>query len=122
MMDQDRQQILNTFLRILEHISDLYYQRRVWILGEGPEVDDFDETACHFFQEGDGIIDEYTEYEINDHQYQLLKKFRETFQIFSDEHDWPEDFIDTPEWAKIMQMAKEVLEAFGYNRGEYKHS
>lgn len=110
----NRKQILETFIRIMNHISDKEYQKRIWIKGEGPEVDDFDETVCHFFQEGDGILEDHKAFGITKEQQKVLKKFRDEFQFFSDEHDFPEKFIDTPEWARIMGMAKEVLKTFHY--------
>lgn len=108
-MNINRKQILETFIRIVDHISDKEYQKRVWIKGEGPEVDDFDETVCHFFQEGDGIIEKYKDFGLSEDQYQMLKKFRDQFEVFSDKCDLPEEFIDTPEWDKITDLAKEVL-------------
>ena len=113
-MEINRKQIMATFLSILDNISDKDYQKRIWIRGEGPEVDDFDETCCHFFQEGEGIIEEYKDFGLTEYQYEMLKKFRDQFEIFSDAHDFPEEFIDTPEWAKIMEMAEDVLQAFDY--------
>ncbi len=120
-MEKNRKQIMTTFLSILDNISDKEYQKRIWIRGEGPEVDDFDETVCHFFQEGDGIIEEYKDFGLTEHQYKLLKKFRHQFEIFSDENDFPEEFINTPEWARIMDMAKDVLKAFNYQKNDWKN-
>ena len=110
-MNINRRQIMETFIRIMEHISDKGYQKRIWINGEGPEVDDFDETVCHFFQEGDGILEKYKDFGLTEYQYQLLKKFRDRFETFSNENDLPEEFIDTSEWERIMDMAKEVVKA-----------
>lgn len=115
-MDIDRKQIMETFIRIIDHISDKEYQKRIWVLGEGPECDDFDETICHFFEEGDDILENYKDFGITDKQYQLLIKFRDAFESFSDENNWPAEFIDTPEWDKIMEMAKNVLKAFGFHK------
>lgn len=115
-MDISRKQIMETFVRIMKHISDKDYQKRIWIRGEGPEVDDFDETVCHFFQEGDGIIEKYKDFELTEHQYQSLKKFRDHFKAFSEENDLPEEFIDTAEWNGIMNMAKDVLKTFNYEK------
>lgn len=112
-MDINRKQIIETFVRIMKYISDKEYQKRVWIRGEGPEVDDFDETVCHFSQEGDGIIDKYKDFGLTENQCQALKKFRGQFKAFYDEHDLPEEFINTPEWERIMEMAKEVLRVLG---------
>lgn len=112
----DRKQIMDTFIRIVEHVSDKEYQKRVWIRGEGPECDDFDETVCHFSQEGDGIIEKYKDFGLTKHQCQILKKFRDKFETFWKENDLPEKFIDTPEWANIMDSAKKVLEAFNFKK------
>ena len=107
---------MSTFLSILDNISDKAYQKRIWITGEGPEVDDFDETVCHFFQEGDAIIENYKEFGLTEHQHQLLKKFRDAFTDFADRHDLPEEFIDSPEWSKIMDLAKDVLKSFNFQK------
>ena len=113
-MTINTKQILISFLRNIRDISDKNYQKRVWIRGEGPECDSFDETCCHFFDDGDPILNRYQDYGINSMQYAILSKFRDEFRVFSDDNDWPEIFIDTPEWARIMEMAKGVLEAFNY--------
>ena len=46
-----KKQILMSVLETVEHVSNKEYQKRVWIQGEGAEVDDFDETCCNFFGE-----------------------------------------------------------------------
>lgn len=108
--------MLISFLETIEGISDLEYQKRVWIEGRGPEVDDFDETVCHFFDDGDPMLENYKAYEITDKQYHLLKNFRDEFEEFSDKHNWPPEFIETSEWKRIMNMAKEVLKSFNYQK------
>ena len=111
-MDTERKQIVQTFLGIVNHISDKDYQKRAWIKGEEA---DFDETCCVFFGIGDSIIEKYKDFEITEDQYQLLKKFRDELEKFSDNNDLPQLFIDTPEWTKITLMAKKVLEVFNYH-------
>ena len=119
-MDIDRKQILESCLEIIAGISDKEYQKRIWIRGEGPEVDDFDETVCNFFQDGNGIIQNYKDFEITDKQYLLLVKFRDEFDAFRRgpalKYYFPQEFIDTPEWGKVTEMAKEVLKAFNYKK------
>jgi hypothetical protein len=112
--DKDRKQIVESFLKTVEGISDREYQKRVWIRGEGPEVDDFDETCCFFFDDGDPILEKYRDFGITERQYQVLKSFRDKFRKFSDENYHPEEFIESAEWAEIMVMAKDVLSAFHY--------
>jgi len=110
--DQAKKDILSLVFRIIRRISDKEYQLRVWIRGQGPECDDFDETCCLFFGEGDSVIKKHKEFGINEFQFILLKSFRDEFKRFSDENDFPNEFIDTPEWNRITEMAKEVLKAF----------
>lgn len=116
MTDENRRQLLNSFLRTIDTISDIEYQERVWIRGEGPEVDDFGETVCHFFDDGDPIFEYYEAYGISKNQYKLLLKFRDAFRFFSDKNYHPFEFINTPEWEKIISMAKELLREFNYQK------
>ncbi len=112
--DEAKTDILNFVMKQVAAIENKEYQKRVWIHGKGPECDDFTETACHFLHEGTGVLEKYKDFGITDNQYQLLKKLRDAFEAFSQENDWPQEFIDTPEWQRIVAMAKEVLDAFNY--------
>ena len=106
------------FLGYIDHLSDKEYQEGVWIQGKGPEVDDFDETCCNFFPEGDDVIEKYKDFGVTEAQYKPLKKLRDEFRIFADENYLPQEFIDSSEWANIMNLAKEVLKAFNYQKKE----
>lgn len=116
LIDKDKKYTLNEFLRHLSHMQDKKYQRRIWIKNEGPECQAFDDAVCDFFDIGDPILDDYKSFGVTEIQYKLLKTFRNEFKAFSDENDFPEDFIDTPEWERITEMAKEVLKAFNYHK------
>lgn len=109
MEDIDRKQIMKMLIRMIDHLSNKEYQKRAWIKGEEA---DFDEAICLFFGESDPILENYKDFEITEIQYKLLKKLRDDFRVFTDKNDLPEEFIDTPEWAEIMNLAKEVLNAF----------
>ena len=113
-IDPSKKHVLNEFLQTIRGISDRAYQERVWILGEGPECDDFTETVCFFFEIGDFISEDYKAYGITEEQNILLKQFRDDFERFSDKNSWAPDFVDTPEWAEIMKKAKNVLDAFNF--------
>jgi hypothetical protein len=110
MQDMDKKQIMKTFLRVIDHISNKEFQKNAWIKGEGVY---FDEIINLFSDLGDPIFEKYKEFGVTENQYMLLKKFQSEFEAFYDEHDLPEEFIDTPEWEHIMNMAKEVLKSFG---------
>jgi len=114
--NEEKKHTLNEYIRIISHIQDKFYQKRIWILCEGPECQAFDDAVCDFFDIGDPILKNYKEFGVTENQYKLLKKFRDQFKSFSDENDFPELFIDTPEWTKIMDMAKDVLKAFNYSK------
>lgn len=115
-MKINRSDILISVLETVETISNKDYQRRIWIEGKGPEVDDFDEACCNFFGDGNPLIQNHKAFGITEAQYQILKDFRNVFRAFSNEHYSPEEFIDTAEWAEIVKMADKVLKAFDYTR------
>ncbi len=116
-----KKQILTSVLETINNISDKKYQKKIWIHGEGPEVDDFDETCCNFFGDGDPLLENYKDFGLTEFQYLVLKKFRNNFRSFSDKHYHPSEFIDTPEWNEIIKIAKEVLKAFNYEGQKTKH-
>lgn len=97
-------------------ISDKSYQRRIWIMGLGPECDSYDEVSNDFSLTGDAIIEECNEFEITPVQLNTLMRFRDIFSTFPRKYDLPEEFIDSPEWESVVMMAKEVLKAFDYTR------
>ena len=82
--------------------------------GKGPECDDFDEFISYFFDENEAILNDYQKFDITDVQYQLLKRFQDELKDFCNKNFHPKEFISSPEWKKIMAMAKEILKAFNY--------
>lgn len=108
--------ILQFLLKTISCLSNQEYQKKAWIIGGNEELNDFDETVCLFFDDCNPILDNYGEYNITKDQYEVLKNFRDQFDNFCDRHDDPNEFIDSPEWAKVMKMAQEVLDAFDYKK------
>lgn len=116
-MEIDRKQVIKYLLQNISWISDKDYQKRVWIEGIGPECYSYDDAVNGFFGDGEPVLKNYENYGLNARQYNLLKKFRDEFKIFSDENpSWPPLWIDSPEWAQIMERAKEVLVIFNYKK------
>lgn len=113
---ETKTQILEGFIDIFTRLSSNEFQRRIWINGEGPEVDSFEDVVCDFFGESDSILENYKEFGLAENQYTLLKRFRDKFQSFSDENNSPHEFIDTPEWERITKMAQDVLSAFDHKK------
>lgn len=75
---------------------------------EGPECDDFDETMVYFFDESEPILKNYQDFGISLEQYQLLIRFHEVLDVFSDEMMYfsAQKIISDPRWQEIREMAK----------------
>ncbi len=114
---ENRKDILNSLLETIKSISDVEYQRRAWIRGEPPGTD-FDETVNNYSLDAEGILKHYKDFEITEIEFQILKKFDEQFRDFYGKNNWPQQFIDTPEWTKIIKLAKEVLKVFNYQKND----
>lgn len=108
--------LLNDFIDIFTRISSKDYQIRIWINGKGPQVNDFNDTVNNLFLECDFILENYKDFGIIDNQYHMLKNFQDKFRAFSDKNSLPTEFIDTPEWEEIVEMAKEILKTFNYKK------
>lgn len=115
--EADRKNILRQHLDHITDLSDIEYQKRVWVKGEGPECEDFDEAVNFFYTFSNIILPHYQDYKINQQQHDVLVNFSHIFKAFAKNHYWPENFIYTDEWKKIMGMAKELLVAFNYKPG-----
>jgi hypothetical protein len=94
-------------------ISDAEYQERVWVRGEGPEVNSIAETYCRLFD--DFQFDEFLalfkmEELITEEQLTVLRNFRKQFSRFEYDEDLPdEEIIKDPRWQEIRKIAKEAL-------------
>lgn len=110
------EQIIKGFLEVIQRISDLDFQKRIWILGLGPEWDSFDDVVCDFIDPAKDIIKNYKEFGLTEQQYLILERFFQLLEGFANENDFPEMFINTPEWQHIVNEAKKVLEAFDYKK------
>jgi hypothetical protein len=110
--NEEKKYTLNEYLRNISHLQDREYQEKIWIRGEGPECQAFDDAVCDFFDIGDPILESYKDFGITKAQYELLNNLRNAFNVFTKTNDFPQEFIDTPEWEKIATMAKDILKAF----------
>ena len=71
-----------------------------------------------FLVNGDPLLENHKDFGLTESQYVSLKKFRDNFRDFSDRYYHPYEFIDTPKWNEITEMAKEVLKAFHYQEAQ----
>ena len=115
--EENRKDILNGLLETIESISDVEYQIRTWLQGKPPGTD-FDETVNNYSLDAEGILGYYKDFGITEAQFRILRKFDERFRDFYENNSWPPNFINTPEWTGIINMAKDVLVAFDYKRSK----
>ena len=111
--------MLINVLKTVRDLSDKDYQRRVWIEGKGPECDDLGDTADFFIDVGGSVLKKHKDFGITESQYRLLFALWTDFKHFflSPERPcFPNEFIDTPEWTQITEMAKKTLKAFGWEQ------
>ena len=118
-MHPNKNPTLEAFLAEVIGIADKEYQKRVWIRGEGPEIDDFDETVCRYSNAADLLFERHKNCDISAIQMHLIRKLHQQFEKFWKNNDFPQQFIDTPEWTHITELAKEVLRAFNYDPDEH---
>ncbi len=112
-----KKQILNSILDLVLDFSNKQYQKNAWIKGEMPGYA-FDDSVCDFFGSCNPVLENHKDFGISNEQFSLLKKFRDEFKAFTDDNSWPPFFIDTPEWAKIIENSKEVLAIFNYKKND----
>lgn len=55
--------VIKQLLSMVSDITDLEYQKRVWIRLEGPEVEDFDEYVNRFYGYLEGILEQVSLYQ-----------------------------------------------------------
>ncbi|MDN3505883.1 MAG: hypothetical protein P0S96_01485 [Simkaniaceae bacterium] len=115
----EKQQILKNLIETISHAADKEYQKRVWLLGLGPECEDFDDFTDVVLHENAGVLKNHINFALSKEQYETLKQFQKELKNFSQTIALPYQppvFLDTSEWGKIMKMAKEVLAAFNYTK------
>ena len=111
-MKINRQQILESMIDSIHQFANKEYQYRVWIRGEGPEVDDFDDAVCNFLPLVNDIVKNVVEYKITDQQRVILIKFRDEFDRFCDDNDYPEEFIDSPRMGRDHRPCTRCFKSF----------
>jgi hypothetical protein len=109
---------MKDFFTVILLFSDKIKQKNAWVLGKGPIFLDFDESLITFFDCEKIVLDTSHANKATNAQRIIISKFSDALHHFSKTtaRDYlPEDFIDTPEWTQITEMAQEVLKAFNWD-------
>lgn len=113
----ENKQWVKLLLKVISHVADEEYQRRVWFSAVGPEVDNFEETVNHFGDIVRSILEKNKEYRLSETQYKLIDKLWKSLRNYYPEPDDQDiEFISSPEWQQMIKMAQEVLKAFHYQK------
>lgn len=101
--------------QMLKPLGDPDYQERVWVKGEGPEVDDYDEAVMYFIERCEEIFDDSNRYEgVDDVIQESLKKLHNRIcqfntNVASETQQGRDDkIIAHPEWIEIQKMADQT--------------
>jgi hypothetical protein len=100
----------------IRSFADIEYQRRVWVNGEGPEVDSYVEAMCHLFD--DNSFDEFlataaAERHLRTDQVAALNDFRIALEAFDKANSDMTDasIVVHPRWPNVCRYADVALSA-----------
>jgi hypothetical protein len=97
---------------VIRPMSDIGYQKEVWMKKEGVTCDSFGEIVNDFFDFYEAIerIDtKYQQYGLSKHQYFLLKELYEKFDEYSCQAPETDlEVIKDPKWIEIQRFAQRV--------------
>jgi hypothetical protein len=114
----DHETWLKSLLSVIRDLADEQYQERVWVRGQGPEVDSSTEAICRLFDDYDfeGFLAHCSKTRLlSSSQREALQTFAAAARQFaSRNHDRLDDAarISTPEWRELRALAQQALEPF----------
>jgi hypothetical protein len=114
----DRQTWLARILSAIRDFADADYQERVWVRGQGPEVDSSTEAVCRLLDDYDlpGFLSEgRKKHRLSNEQLAALRALEAAINGYlARENDRSDDAarIATPEWQELRERARSTLAAF----------
>jgi hypothetical protein len=116
-MAMDRETWLTHILEAIRDLADEDYQERVWVRGEGSEVDSSTEAVCRLIDDYDlptFLVEAAKKAWISKHQLTALEKLDAALTCYAINGEDAGDAtrIQTPERQRIRKLAKATLETF----------
>ena len=113
----NRETWLGRILEATRDLADERYQQRVWVRGEGPEVDSSTEAVCRLVDDYDlaTFLDEAAKNAwVSKDQIAALQRLDVALARRASNGEDADDAtrIQSPGWKKIRKLAKATLEAF----------
>lgn len=115
MIDPSRRNSFESFTLLLRSMSDIDYQKRVWLRGEGPEVDSYCEFVNNFYSDFQYLFRESETYNLTKAQTKQLQKLYDEFDKFKHTYYDEYEFIDSPEWKEMRELTAETLKVLKAN-------
>ncbi len=114
--ESEKKQVRGYVLDAVAGIANRSYQEQVWVRGEGGIVDSYEEALDAILHDGKHMLKNWKEFHILAHQKDVLACFVDQLGQFALEHSSYACFAHTSKWREIMNLAKGVLDAFGWER------
>ena len=113
----DRETWLRRLLEATRDLADERYQQRVWVRGEGPEVDSSTEAVCRLVDDYDlaTFLDEAAKNAwVSKDQIAALQRLDVALARHASNGEDADDAtrIQSPGWKRIRKLARATLEAF----------
>jgi hypothetical protein len=113
----DRETWLKRILDATRDLADERYQERVWVRGEGPEVDSSTEALVRLMDDYDlpGFIAEAAEKAwVSDEQLASLRRLDTALARYAADDQARDDAarIASREWLRIRELARATLDTF----------
>jgi hypothetical protein len=113
----DRETWLKRILDATRDLADERYQERVWVRGEGPEVDSGTEAICRLVDDYDlaAFLAEAADKDwVSDDQLTALRRLDAALARHASNGEDADDAtrIQSPGWQEVRKLAKATLEAF----------
>ncbi len=115
--EEYKKRVINKFLTLIYKLSSKEYQIQTWVKCLGPE---FDETEffCQFLEQFPTTEGEQKKMGLTPEQMQLFQNVMQAFKDFDKSpsaDDCAGDFIESPEWARVMEEADKAVKAFNFD-------
>lgn len=109
---------LSGLLTVIREMGDAAFQDRIWRNGEGPEVSSWEEAMNRLYDDYlfDQVIAGKHRLGLTEEQHDAFSRLDRELTKFGNEIDESPDpamLLDSPEWPRVREVAKDVLKTFG---------
>ncbi len=105
----------------LKELSDINFQKRVWVKGEGPEMSSYTEVVCQLFDDtgiGDKLNEKQDEIVLSEELDAILRELSSILDSI-DYRMVASDILNHPDWPKVVRLssrAVEMMNKFSYDQ------